>query len=502
MSRWGLDERLGGPLGRHAHPRGIFFDPAPWAVLCATVVWLLGIYRVTPCVQHEVTKPVDPYHRLCYSDIPVIYQTSGMGRGGSLLGTHGIEANPVVVAVMAACRWITGLFAEVGPKASDQQVLDAANTYWAVAQVVLFAAFLAVVIATMLLGRGSDAGLLGRVSDPRVDVDPSGRLVGGRRRSWDVFWVAASPLVFLAGIIDFSMVSVALAMLSALAWSRRRPVLAGVLVGLGCAANLEVAVLVFAVVIACLRTTQLRPLSHYLAAGVGVWALCEGLAAWANPSAWWHHLHSTFWSGTGLGSIWFLVNDSTGATIPGVGWITGALTVAGLLALTWLALTVPRRPRLAQLACLALLVIFVTHKEFSPQNVLLLVPLAALARPDWRDWTVLTVCEGLYQAAVWAHLGNMSIPGGTTSDVLYWAAILVRMAGEIWFAWGIVDDIRRPWNDTVRADYCDDPLGGVLDHAPDGRDEPDPEAPGHECAPMLGREPASGVGNPAEEQRR
>nr|WP_245306603.1 hypothetical protein [Acidipropionibacterium timonense] len=470
LSVWGLDQRIGGPVGRHAQRRGVFFDPAPWAILTGLLVWLATVYRITPCIQHDVTKAVDPYQRLCYSDIPVIYQVSGIGRGGMVLGHSGVLQSPGVVAVMTLCRAVARLFgATVGPRASAQQVLDAANTYWAIASVVLFVAFVAVVVATMLLGRGSDASIQSRGSD--ASIQSRGRDGTARRRSWDAFLVAASPVVLMAGLIDFSMVAVALAMASMLAWARRRPIVAGVLVGLACATSLQVAVIVFAVLLLCLRTTLLSDLGRYLGSALGTFLLCHAIAAVVNPSTWWAMIRAIYWSGTGLGSLWYVIQDTTGSEVPAVGWIAGTLTVAGLLLLAWLVLTVPRRPRVAQVAVLALLILFCTNKVFSPQFALLLVPLAALARPDWRDWGVLSVSELLYQCAVWAHLGGLTTPGGTDSDVVYWAAVVVRIAGEVWFAWGVVDDLRRPWNDPVRRGFTDDPTGGVLDHAPDGQDD-------------------------------
>ena len=148
------------------------------------------------------------------------------------------------------------------------------------------------------------------------------------------------------------------------------------------------------------------------------------------------------------------------------------MTVGGLLGLAWLSMTVPRRPRIAQVACVALLILFITNKVYSPQWVLLLVPLAALARPDLRDWAVLMVGECFYCLAVWAHLGGLSLPGGSDADIVYWASVVLRLVCETWFAWGVLDDIRRPWNDVVRVGYADDPTGGVLDHAPDPVPEP------------------------------
>lgn len=236
-------------MGRHAWPRGVFFDPGPWAIMSAIVVWLLTIYRVTPCVQHNVAKVVDPYQRQCYSDIPTLYRSSGMGHGGSLFANPDIAQTPLVTVLMAFCRRVVWAFgAEVSPKATDQQVLDAANAYWGVAQIVLFVAFLAVAISVMLLGRGSDTNL---------PVDDKGRPTQARRRSWDVFWVVLCPAVYLAGLIDFSMVPVALATTSMLAWARRRPWLSGILMGLACAGSLQAAVVAFAVLVCCLRATRL-----------------------------------------------------------------------------------------------------------------------------------------------------------------------------------------------------------------------------------------------------
>lgn len=488
VSRWGLDERLGGSVGRHAHRRGPFFDPAPWAVLTAVLVWLLAIYRMTPCVQHQASKTVDPYQRLCYSDIPVIFRSSGMGQGSGLLSNVGIAESPLVVALMAFCRGVARVLgAPIRPGAGAQQVVDASNAYWAVAMVVLFCAFLGTVVAVMLMGRGSDVG---------IGLDAEGRPDAPRRRSWDAFFVAASPALFMAGLIDFTLVPVCLALLSMLAWARRRPVLAGVLMGLACAGTLQAALIVVAVVVLCLRTTKLPELSRYLIAASAVLTACHIVAALINPGQWWRTFHDTYWSGTGLGTVWFIVQDLTGSHVPWVGWFAGALTAGGLLALSWFSLTLPRRPRLAQLACLAVLVFFLTSKVYSPQFVLLLVPLAVLARPDWRDWTVLTITETLYSCAVWAHLGGLTMPGGADADVVYWAAIVLRLAGEVWFGWGVLDDMRRPWIDPVRVGYADDPIGGVLDHAPDGSDEPaadlddaDPDDAGPDDAGTDGTDP-------------
>ena len=65
---------------------------------------------------------------------------------------------------------------------------------------------------------------------------PPRRLAG--RRIWDAALVAASPILIFQIFTNFDALATAFAIGSMLAWARRKPVLAGVLIGLGVAAKL------------------------------------------------------------------------------------------------------------------------------------------------------------------------------------------------------------------------------------------------------------------------
>ena len=62
------------------------------------------------------------------------------------------------------------------------------------------------------------------------------RLAG--RRIWDAALVAGSPIVIFQIFTNFDALATAFATGALLAWARRRPVLAGALIGLGVAAKL------------------------------------------------------------------------------------------------------------------------------------------------------------------------------------------------------------------------------------------------------------------------
>src|SRR5699024_274428 len=90
-----------------------------------------------------------------------------------------------------------------------------------------------------------------------------------RRRPWDVVLLALSPLVIVHAFTNFDAVAVALATGGMLAWSRRRPVLAGVLFGLGVAAKLYPLFLLGPLLVLCLRAGRMREWAHTAAATLG-----------------------------------------------------------------------------------------------------------------------------------------------------------------------------------------------------------------------------------------
>jgi uncharacterized membrane protein len=117
-------------------------------------------------------------------------------------------------------------------------------------------------------------------------------------------------------------------------------------------------------------------------------------------------------------------------------------------------------PRIAQLALLILLGFLLVNKVYSPQYVLWLLPIAALARPRWRDLLVWQAGEVFYFAMVWMHLGGFTAPATAgAQDKAYSVAIIVRVLAELYLAAVVIRDIVQPEHDPARHH-------GDLDHDP------------------------------------
>ena len=118
--------RLGGPVGRHASRLGIWFTAGPWAVLLATVTWLVLCARQLPCRQTDLDNLPNAFYRLCYSDIPVVYQSSGLADGGFAYGHGSGVGQPAGTGVV---MWALSLLVPGGPE--QGRTLAAAQVYFA-----------------------------------------------------------------------------------------------------------------------------------------------------------------------------------------------------------------------------------------------------------------------------------------------------------------------------------------------------------------------------------
>ena len=175
--------------------------------------------------------------------------------------------------------------------------------------------------------------------------------------------------------------------------------------------------------------------------------------------------------GVDFGSFWLiLVQNSTDPlsteTVNTLATLLMLLCCAGVAAL---ALTAPRRPRFAQLAFLIVAAFILTNKVYSPQYVLWLVPLAALARPRWRDILIWQACEVAYFLGIWMYLAYTTSGDahkGLPPDGYHWA-IGLHLLGTLYLVAVVVRDILMPERDPVRRGGEDDPSGGVLDRAED-----------------------------------
>lgn len=450
-SEWGpLSRVIGGPLGRHARVGGVWFDPMPWALVLAALNWVLLMWRQVPCQQVTAGEPVNAFLRGCYSDIPLFYQGNGIATGAGIFSAAG-SAVPALVGYLAGFnRWLIGhLGANTSASASAQNQLEASYMFFVLCAIGLFGCFIALVWAHLQMGRDSASESTGWV----------------RVRSFDALLIAASPVVLASGLISWQLLPVALASLALLAWARKHTVVSGVLFGFAASAGAYPILVMLAIGMLALRAAKGRDAAEMLITTLGVWLVVNLPAFIAAPGGWLNYWLDVLGSGAGMGSIWFAaVRMGVDSSLVGV--VATVFVTAAIVAVLWLAITVPSRPRIGQVAFLLVACVLVLGPQYSPQWALFLLPLVVLALPKVADWAVWTIAELAYWLATWGYLEGI-IGAGSGAEVLYWLAMLGRMGAIVWIALSVINDMTHPWFDPVRQAFVDDPVGGVLDHAID-----------------------------------
>lgn len=431
---------FGGPMGRHAPARGLWFDAAPWALLTAMIMWLLTAIRQIPCVQTVDGKPVNALIRLCYSDIPIVFSTRGLSQGQAPYTEFQFEQPVLTGAFVQVATWCAKLFgARIGPGLSGQPLVDATVVFYAVNMVLLGACFIGLVATHVLLGRESD---------------------NGRYRSFDAMLIAASPIVLASGLISWDLFPVALTSLALLAWARRRTLLSGVLAGLAVAAGFYPVVVVLAIIVLCLRDRLWDPLAMFGFGSLLGWLVANGPTMLTAPAGWQYFFDTNAARGADLGSLWYVMKLA-GLELQHVSTLFFFLVALGWGAVIWVTFSARTRPRVGQVAFLLLAVVMVTSPVYSPQMALWMLPLVVLARPARLDMWLFTLAELGYFLACWGHLAG-HLAGSTGPERLYWLAVFVRVGVTVTIAVRVSRDIADPWHDPVRSPDTDDPIGGVL----------------------------------------
>jgi uncharacterized membrane protein len=228
-----------------------------------------------------------------------------------------------------------------------------------------------------------------------------------RRRIWDTALMCLAPLVVVHAFTNWDALAIGLCAAGMLAWARRHPTLAGVLLGLGMAAKLYPILLLGPLLALCLRTGRISPwVKAAIGAGVA-WAVVNIPVMIMYPQAWYEFIRLNSERGAEWDSWYFIYARLSGSTIfdnhgaPTPEFLNNlslALFIVACLAIAWFALSVRRRPRFAALAFLVVAAFLLTNKVWSPQYSLWLLPLIALALPRWRP-----VHRG-------GHLGAADVP--------------------------------------------------------------------------------------------
>jgi len=432
-------EVVGGPAGRRLASRTGFWGAIPVLVILSVVLMGFGVLQKQHCRSEGWGSPDEFYHA-CYSDLPAWYSTSRPGNNApdpsarTVIGTS-LGLPPLTGTVI----WATSKLISTDSSDSGRRFFDLCA--------LLSAGFLTVAVGAVALAR---------------------------RRRWDAAHLALSPLLITSALVSFELFAVMLLALAMLAWSRRRLVSAGVLLGLATAARPLYGVVAVAILVLALRPDRDTPEQDAMPDGqeapdpaealsgpaglrlaragliAAVTAVVWALVRWAVYPGLFSELRSvwTTWrqTGPGYGSLWMLphvLGEQPGA---GHHWWTGevssaqtttvclvafAVTVAVAV---YFALSPDHRLTVPQVALVLVVGTMLSSKALPVQASVLLLPLVALCGLRWRDHLIWAGAELLYFVGVWMYIAWHTHADRGLPPIFYAIFVLLRVGALIWLA--------------------------------------------------------------------
>ncbi len=459
-------EVIGGPLGRHAIVgRAPWLTPLRVCLLMAIVILIFGWLFKSACIQQGpngaggVTLDQSgqrPWITGCYNDVVPLYgshklDTQAMPYKTSWIDTDGTTHYMEYPVITGYFMWgVSELGKYYGKFAGNVGLpipLDVA-AYFTIGAIILALFYLWAVASTARIAR---------------------------RRVWDVAIMCLSPLLIVHSFTNWDLLAIGMTAGAMAAWARGRPVLAGALIGLGTAAKLYPVLLLGPLLLLALRSGRFRGLVRTTIAAAVVWLVVNVPIMYLYPTGWYEFIKlnserpaeydSWYAIYTSLSGS-HLFDTTSGADSPTfLNVLSLGLFGVACALIAWFALSVRRRPRLAQLIFLVVAAFLLTNKVWSPQYSLWLLPLVVLALPRWRPVLVWQFAEAVVWMLLMFYFAGVDNKG--LSIYPFIGAAIVRDVLLIALIVRVIREILRPADDLVRMAGDDDPSGGVFEHAPD-----------------------------------
>ncbi|PJJ57669.1 hypothetical protein CLV56_1907 [Mumia flava] len=415
-----------------------WWTPLRLLLITATLVCTLGLVTKAPCAVDDGARWFSDSGgaaRLCASDLPAEYATSGLAEGTSPWGTDGGRwpavsvSGPVgalQVGTAAVTRVVFGVDEEQRAAGDASRVEESPEV---AREAVVYTGLVSVLLVVLLL---LALGSLGRAA-----------LTRARLQCWPP-WVrpvealmpiAAAPLLVVLVGVGWDLLGVAITAAALAAWTRGRAATAGALLGLGTAAAGWPALVAVALVAAAL-------LRHGEAVGRLVGTALAVVAAITLPAlvltggdAVIGPLRGWIYDDDPVGSVWALLAEvgvsADERVVASLVIGLAAFAVCATFAWTVRGAVVTST---ARVAFVLLAVVLGVGASYEPGYALWLLVPAVLARPAWRDLLVWQAAEIFAVCATWWHVAGTNDATSDGPDAVLVVAIALRIVVTAWFA--------------------------------------------------------------------
>ena len=358
-------------------------------VVLAIFASLLSFAKFNPCENTGWATP-GQYIHACYSDLPALFGSRGLDNNEWPFTSdeNSVEYPVITAMVMYATSFVA----------------NSPASYFNVNVFFLILLFIATVVIVRKI------------------------------RPEFAYLVPIAPAMIASLYINWDLWAIATMMLAIYWFDRKKYLYSALIMGVSISTKFLPIFLLIPIAFILWRDDKVRELIKYGGVVAATWIAINLPFALTTPTGWWRFYKLNLERGPDWGSFW-LALQQLGISLTNLNYLSVLLLLIALTSVAIMLFELKYTPTLASVAFIVLASVMIASKVYSPQYVLWLTPLAAIALTNKKDlhafWLWQTT-EVIYHVAIWQHIASVTDARFGLAATPYAILTLVRIAGTIY----------------------------------------------------------------------
>ena len=358
-------------------------------VILALFASLISFAKFSHCENTGWATP-DQYIHACYSDIPALFGSRELDKNAWPYASNdnSVEYPAVTAMVMYATSFVA----------------NSPASYFNVNILFLIFLFLTIVVLVRKI------------------------------RPEFAYLVVVAPAMIASLFINWDLWAIATMMLAIYWFDRKQYLYSALIMALSISTKFLPIFLLIPIAFILWRDAKLKELVKYVVVVAATWIAINAPFALTTPAGWWRFYKLNLERGADWGSIW-LALQQLGINFTNLNYLSILLLLIALTSISILLFELKYTPTLASVAFIVLASVMLASKVYSPQYVLWLTPLAAIALTNKKDlhaFWLWQATEVMYHVAIWQHIAQVTDAKFGLGPTPYAILTLVRIAGTIY----------------------------------------------------------------------
>ena len=248
------------------------------------------------------------------------------------------------------------------------------------------------------------------------------------------YLVPVAPAMIASLFINWDLWAIATMMLAIYWFDRKQYTNSALLLAISISTKFLPIFLMIPIAFIFWRDSKIKELLKFGGIVAGTWIAINLPFALTTPTGWWRFYKLNLDRGADWGSIW-LALQQLGVNFTNLNYLSILLLLIAMTSIAIVLFELKYTPTLASVAFLVLASVMVASKVYSPQYVLWLTPLAAIAitnKKDLHAFWLWQAVETIYHLAIWQHIALVTDAHFGLASTPFAVLTLLRIAGTIY----------------------------------------------------------------------